>query len=159
MDIQIFNKFPFKVRFYYKIEDGISDDQIEDVLGTAQKALYKKGINDISKKKNYLAFKHSFFSYELNWHLMAFVDGGYFSFQKDQNKITRIEYGITLITFWILSVVFLIIVFVTSREFHGIFLGVLFLMLLSWAIIVLRQWLFFKSICKLFSQKNILSQI
>ena len=147
--------FPFKIKFFYKMGNEISKDQIENALNTVQKTLYEKGVNDIVKEGNYLEFKKSFFTPGSNWHILAFVDSGTFRIHKnDLNKVTKIEYRVTFITFWILSIIFSIIVFAASGNILFSLWAFLLAGPVSWSILLLRHYLFFRSLKKVVLQQK-----
>jgi hypothetical protein len=140
--------FPFKVKFCQTIEEEFSAEQIDKFLSISRDILSEKGASYFSKEGDCLKFENNIFRLSSNWNLMAYVDGGFIEVKKNLNNTTKITYGITLISIWVISSIFTIIIFLSTKNIYDALIAFSALGCLTWLVSVLRHWGFLFSIKK-----------
>lgn len=108
--------FPFKVRFSKTLKEQINPERFPDFLIVSRNMLSEAGADYFSRENNRLNFDNKLFKLTSNWNLMASVDAGFVEIKLDRNNHTKITYSITLITPWVISIIFVFIIWLSANE-------------------------------------------
>ncbi len=132
--------FPFRVRYSKTIDKSINPEQFDSFLNNLEVLLKEKGADYFTKENNRLIFDNKFFKLVSTMNIMAYVDGGFVEIKKTEKNKTKITYGVTLISIWIISTIFSTIIFFSTKNLTIALVAFSFLGILTWIVSVLRHW-------------------
>ena len=134
--------FPFIIRFSKTIDKSINSDQSNIILDNIQELLKDKGADYFSKENDKLIFENKLFKLVSNWNLMAYTDAGFVELKKTENNTIKIIYDVKHISIWIISLIFTMIIFLSTKDVTSSLIAFSFLGILTWLISILRHWRF-----------------
>jgi hypothetical protein len=132
--------FPFRIRYSNTIDKSINPEQFDSILNNIETLLKNKGADFFSKENNRLIFDNKFFKWVSTMNIMAYVDGGFVEIKQTKKNKTKITYGITLISVWIISTIFSSIILFSTKSLTIALVAFSFLGILTWIVSVLRHW-------------------
>lgn len=139
---------PFKITFCQTVDKRMNIEQIDMFLDISKNVIREKNPDYISKENNHLTFKNNFFRLSSNWNLMSYTDSGFIEVKTKLDGETKITYGLTFVSIWIVSSIFSIIIFLSTKELNFSLIAFSFFGPLTWLISLLRHWWLFLFIKK-----------
>lgn len=131
--------FPFKIRYNTIIEGFATNELIHAMLDVSRDLLSEYGADFFSRENNRLTFENRFFKFTFNWNLMVATDAGFVDISNSEKNKIKVKYGFTLTRIWVLSFLFTIIVFITSREIYFTIFAFFLSGFLNWLIAIARH--------------------
>lgn len=151
--------FPFEVKLSRTIKEKIEPGQINGLLDLVKGMLYDKDAEGLFKDTHCVRFRNRVLSLGPSWTLFAGIDSGFVELKQTKNNYSKITYCIRIITAWIIGLIGITILFISSN--FELFIVLLFFggFIFFWLIGLLRHLLFLATLKqnilrKLIEEKN-----